>query len=191
MDPTKLLQKWLGEYKALGVYEPEAAVLSTFSEQEGSSSRVVLIRQITDAGLIFFTNTRSKKALDISLNPNVAIHFYFRELYRQVQIRGEAQLVNSDIANSYFAQRSKDKQISAWVSKQSQLLEDEQKFVSELKEFEVIFHNQELKRPDFWSGYIVEPHYFEFWNEGEARRHHRLCYRKTSGEEWNIFRLYP
>ena len=191
MDPTRLLQEWVEEYKSLGIYEPEAAVLSTLSKSDGPSSRVVLIRQISEEGLVFFTNNKSKKAQDISLNNKVAVHFYFRELYRQVQIRGEAKVAPEIIADNYFSERGRDKQISAWASKQSEVLESEQSFISQVKEIESKFKNKEIKRPDFWSGYIVEPNYFEFWTEGVARRHRRLCYEKTKQGNWSSFLLYP
>ena len=190
MSPLDLVRLWLDEYKALGVYEPEAAVLSTVSEN-GPSSRVVLIRRISDDGLLFFTNLDSKKAQDIKSNPKVSINFHFRELYKQINIRGDAKLISDRIADDYFAKRDRVKQISAWASKQSHLMKNEDELEQAIAEYELKFQNIEVKRPPFWSGYIIIPEYFEFWQEGAARRHNRSCWQRDATGQWYNFQLYP
>jgi len=190
MLPLDLVRLWIDEYKSLGVYEPEAAVVSTMSIS-GPSSRVVLIRRITDEGLIFFTNLTSKKAKDIKANSKVALNFYFRQLYKQINIRGVAQLIPDNVADSYFAQRDRAKQISAWASKQSQLMKSEDELEQAIAEYELKFQNIAVERPPFWSGYIIIPEYFEFWQEGEARRHKRSCWQRSASGQWDNFQLYP
>jgi pyridoxamine 5'-phosphate oxidase len=165
-------------------------VLSTYSGHE-VSSRVVLIRIINHRGFIFFTNLNSKKATEIQHNPCVALNFYFREQCRQIIIQGKAEMLDENIADEYFAQRSREKQISAWASLQSQVMLHEDDFTSRLQNAASRFANKTIPRPEFWSGYIIIPHSFEFWKEGVARRHERSCYKKTHDDKWTNYRLYP
>jgi len=124
INPLDIVKQWLEEYEALGVYEPTAAVLCTRSKKS-VSSRVVLIRLISEEGLYFFTNLNSQKSKDIKYDNNVALNFYFREQYRQIIIQGTAQPAADVVADEYFTNRSRNKQISAWASKQSHLLNNE------------------------------------------------------------------
>ena len=190
MEPLEIVKEWLEEYKQTGPLEYDAAVLSTSTADNKPSNRVILIREISSEGLIFYTNLGSNKAKAITENNNIALNFYFRELKKQIRIEGLASLITDDKADSYFATRSRDKQISSWASKQSTILSSEEVFANQIKYFEEKFKNSPIPRPPFWSGYITSPSLIEFWQDGHGRRHHRLCYQKIANK-WRQYLLYP
>ncbi len=55
-DPVQQTMKWLEEAIQSSIPEPTAMNLSTVSPQGRPSSRIVLLKEITPDGFIFFTN---------------------------------------------------------------------------------------------------------------------------------------
>jgi pyridoxamine 5'-phosphate oxidase len=189
MEVLKKIRIWLEEYSETGVYEPSSAVLSTIHDNN-PTSRVVLVREINENGLVFFTNLKSGKARDIEQNNKVALNFHFRELKKQIRVEGEAAIIDDLLADKYFSSRTRDKQISSWASRQSEILESEVIFEERIKFFEDKFADISVPRPPFWSGYKVIPNYVEFWIEGPDRRHYRNCFIKKNNS-WKSFKVYP
>ncbi|MEJ5302177.1 MAG: pyridoxamine 5'-phosphate oxidase [Bacteroidales bacterium] len=188
-DPFQLLEIWINE--AIRKAHPEALafVLSTSSTPEGQpSSRVVLLKQLTPEGLVFFTNYLSRKGEEIKLNPKVSAHFFWPLLERQIRIEGKAQKTESDLSDKYFDERPLESRIAAIVSPQSQPIPS-RKWLEE--NFENFRQNHAvLKRPEYWGGYIIRPHRMEFWQGRPNRLHDRIVYQ-LQANEWIINRLAP
>jgi pyridoxamine 5'-phosphate oxidase len=53
------------------------------------------------------------------------------------------------------------------------------------------FENKIIPTPDFWNGYLVEPHSIEFWQGRSNRLHDRFRYTKKENNSWIIERLNP
>jgi len=47
-----------------------------------------------------------------------------------------------------------------------------------------------VPRPPHWSGYRVQPDYYEFWNDMPFRLHDRTTYTRD-GDGWAVAKLYP
>lgn len=192
LDPNPFTQfkLWFDEALSAGVVEPNAMVLSTISDGR-PSARVVLLKDLDQAGFTFFTNYESKKAKQMESDPFVAVTFFWKELERQVRIEGKVEKTTNQESAEYFAVRPRGSQIGAWASTQSEHLASRAELEERTLLLEQKFEGAEVPRPPHWGGYRVIPHYFEFWQGRSSRLHDRLVYKKTDEGSWEIERLYP
>ena len=128
--------------------------LSTVSENGKPSGRIVLLKDFDQNGFIFYTNYESQKGRDINNNPFVAINFHWAALERQVRINGKAEKVSKEISEKYFHSRPRQSQIGAWVSPQSQVI-DNNYLIEETEKLTKRFKNIEIPLPENWGGYLV------------------------------------
>ena len=187
-NPLEALQTWVNQAIESEVEEPTAMNIATISSGKFPNSRVVLLKEINSEGLVFFTNYKSQKGQDIEANPNVAINFFWPELERQVRIHCVASKISSVESDTYFYSRPKASQLGAIVSAQSAEIGKDEDLESKITE--IIESNLEIKRPEYWGGYILVPEYFEFWHGRASRIHDRVAYSKTTGA-WIKKRLSP
>ncbi len=187
-NPLEALQTWVNQAIESEVEEPTAMNIATISSGKFPNSRVVLLKEINSEGLVFFTNYKSQKGQDIATNPNVAINFFWPELERQVRIHCVASKISSVESDTYFYSRPKASQLGAIVSAQSAEIGKDEDLESKITE--IIESNLEIKRPEYWGGYILVPEYFEFWHGRASRIHDRVAYSKTTGA-WIKKRLSP
>ena len=187
-NPLEALQTWVNQAIDSEVEEPTAMNIATISIGKFPNSRVVLLKEINSEGLVFFTNYKSQKGQDIEANPNVAINFFWPELERQVRIHCVASKVSDLDSDTYFYSRPKTSQVGAIVSAQSAEIGKDEDLESKITE--IIESNLEIKRPEYWGGYVLVPEYFEFWHGRASRIHDRVAYSKTTGA-WIKKRLSP
>ncbi len=189
-NPFEQFTSWLEEAIKANVTEPIATTIATVSKYGQPSSRIVYIRDINPNGFVFFTNYLSKKGIDISVNPKGCMNFFWPEIERQIRIEGVIEKVTHDISDAYFADRPKASQIGAHASHQSQPLGSRKELEQRIAELTEKYENQEVPRPSNWGGYILVPHYFEFWQGRPSRLHDRIAYNKDD-EDWKLVRLNP
>jgi pyridoxamine 5'-phosphate oxidase len=189
-NPIKQFEIWFKSAKKENIIEPNAMVLSTISKNNLLNSRTVLLKNITDKGLVFFTNYESIKANDIMHNNNVSVVFLWKKIERQVIIKGKAVKITKRDSKKYFDSRPEKSKIAAWASKQSKELHNSSDLLKRFKNFENKFKNKLIPYPDFWGGYIIHPNSIEFWQGRSSRMHDRILYEKEKNK-WNINRLYP
>lgn len=187
-NPIELLEVWLQEAIEAQVEEPTAMTLSTVSNDNFPSSRVVLLKEITKEGLVFFTNYHSQKGREIAVNPNVSINFFWPELERQVRVQAMAEKLLSEESDEYFYSRPMASQAGAIVSNQSCIIEDSLNL--EAKVEELLKQEAPLVRPENWGGYLLVPIYCEFWHGKPSRVHDRVAFNK-SNNQWHKSRLSP
>ena len=140
--------------------------------------------------MFFFTNYNSLKGKQIALNNNVSLSFFWPELQRQVRVNGIAKKVSNKESINYFSKRPRNSQISAWMSMQSEVIENRKTIESKFQKLKHKFNNQPIPKPPYWGGYIIEPLSVEFWQGRENRMHDRFIYIKDNNK-WNINRLSP
>ena len=189
-DPFAQFNKWFEEVIEAKITDPSAMVLSSVDHERKPSSRIVLLKEMDERGLIFFTNYLSRKADDFAENPAASVLFFWKELERQVRIEGTVEKTNRKISEDYFQTRPRDSQIGTWVSKQSTEIANRKFLDDKYEELEKKFGDDEIPLPEYWGGYRLIPNYFEFWQGREKRLHDRICY-KLERHGWNIFRLAP
>jgi pyridoxamine 5'-phosphate oxidase len=189
-NPIQYFMNWFEDALKVSKQEANACVLSTISSDNYPSSRVVLLKEVTENGFTFFTNYKSSKAKDIDANPNVALNFYWPELERQVRIAGIAKKITINDSDTYFKSRPRESQMGAWLSDQSKVIGLDYNFMETLTSLESKFKDKEVERPLHWGGYCIEPIKVEFWQGRPSRLHDRLEYKREDGK-WIYKRLAP
>ena len=188
-DPMAQFGVWLEEAVSKKLPEPNAFSLATVGENQTPSSRTVLLKSFDEKGFVFFTNYQSKKAKQLSLNPNVAMNFVWLPLHRQVIVEGEVSKISRAESEAYFKTRPLASQLGAWTSPQSQELENREALDQLAKEFSEKF-SSEVPTPDFWGGYLITPKLIEFWQGRPSRLHDRLRFTKNENN-WQVKRIAP
>ncbi len=190
-SPFKLLDQWLLDAHSESE-DANAFTLSTVKENRQPSSRIVLLRSLTELGIVFYTNYDSQKGNEMSQNPMVAINFFWPWIERQVRIGGYVTKVSSEISDAYFKSRPRKSQVGAIASSQSKELKVRETLENRVIELTSEFEGRDIPRPENWGGYIVTPSYFEFWQGRASRLHDRIRYDVfAENSNWAISRLYP
>lgn len=189
-DPFAQFAIWFDEARASKIVDPNAMTASTVDAECRPSSRVVLLKQFDERGFVFFTNFDSKKGSDLAKNPNIALHFFWAELERQLIITGRAEKTSSEESEAYFKTRPVESRLSAWASNQSSVLNSRHILERRVEELRTQYPDGNVPLPPFWGGYRVVPDRFEFWQGRPNRLHDRILYRLVEGS-WVIERLSP
>ena len=188
-NPFELFNNWYDLASETEINDPNAMTLSTILNNQ-PSSRVVLLKSHDEEGFVFYTNSNSKKGKSINENNNIALNFHWKTQNRQVRIEGQAKIVSSEVADSYFNSRPRGSQIGAWSSNQSEELISRSELIDKIKKSETKYADQNIPRPLHWNGYLVKPQLIEFWQEMPFRIHDRVLYTLLNNN-WEIKKLYP
>jgi pyridoxamine 5'-phosphate oxidase len=190
-DPMTLFKKWFHEVEEFGgVEEVNAMTVSTIGLDGFPKARVVLLKQFTYEGFIFYTNYNSEKGKALADNPNVCLSFFWHSLERQIIIKGTAKKIAQNLSDGYFESRPVGSRLGAVVSNQSEVISSRTVLEEKLKQLEMDFEGKEIPRPEHWGGYIVEPISIEFWQGRPNRLHDRIRY-SIHDHDWLIERLAP
>ena len=198
-DPFTQFTGWLAEAVTAELPEPNAMVLATADGQGRPSLRTVLLKGYDPTGFVFYTNYGSRKARDLTVNPEASLLFPWHALDRQVIVYGSVSMISAEQSAAYFRTRPRDSQLGAWASRQSSVIasraELESRFAALARRWP---EGVGVPVPDFWGGFRVRPEAIEFWQGRESRLHDRLRYRRISGQaepdgtgEWIVERLAP
>lgn len=190
-DPIKQFEKWWQEAIDSKIEEPNAMVLATCDQAGKPSARIVLLKSIHKNGFVFFTNYESQKSQEIKNNPFVALVFFWEELERQIRIEGKVKKISKKESDDYFSQRPRESQLGAWSSPQSSVINDAGFLQENFKKYKDIFGSKNIPRPNFWGGFLVEPHLIEFWQGRPGRLHDRIQYNFNKNNKWEFQRLAP
>lgn len=191
IDPLDQFSEWFKDARNAKLKEPNAMNLSTVDAEGQPSVRTVLLKSIADDGFVFYTNYKSRKSVNISLNSKVALHFLWLPLERQVSIQGTAEKISREDSLSYFLSRPRGSQLGAWVSDQSREISSKELLVEKMNALLDKFGDGEIPIPEFWGGFKVKPNKIEFWQGGEDRLHDRIEYFQGLEGNWKIRRLCP
>ena len=195
-SPFELLKAWMDEALAEKVQEPYAMSLATCGADNKPSVRIVLLREITETGIIFYTNYESAKGQDIAENPNAEALFFWHKLERQIRISGSIAKIDADKSAAYFQKRPHDSQVGAWVSQpQSGEVASREVMEQTFEQLQTQYpDDSQVPTPDFWGGYEITINEIEFWQGRANRMHDRIVYTQDSKEDnsgWTIKRLLP
>jgi pyridoxamine 5'-phosphate oxidase len=192
VDDNPLIQfrKWLDEAISAKVTDPTAMGLSTSGADGKPSSRIVLLKDINERGLSYFSSYESRKAMQLRDNPGAALLFYWAELERQVRFEGTVEKVTAAESDEYFASRPGASQLGAWASRQSSAVGTRNELEQEIEKTAERFGKGNIPRPPYWGGYRLLPVMAEFWQGRPGRLHDRIRYLLKEGK-WHIDRLAP
>ena len=189
-EPILRTHDWIQEAKDKEVGLPHALNLSSVSPEGQPSSRMVLLKRLSDEGLVFFTDYDGKKGQEIINNNKAAINFWWAKTNKQIRIEGVCTKVSNKESDDYFHSRPRGSQISALASKQSETLESYEGLLEKAKQIESDNEDKDIKRPDRWGGFVLKPNLFEFWTNQENRLHKRELF--TLNEEgWEKSLISP
>jgi pyridoxamine 5'-phosphate oxidase len=189
--PLQQFDKWWQEALASGIDEVNAMTLATASSDGIPDARIVLLKGFNQAGFVFFTNYESAKGRELLENPRACLIFFWKELERQVRIKGRISQLSDQENDEYFNSRPEGSKIGAWASPQSQVIESRNWLEQNEKKFREKFSGKKITRPPHWGGYRVEPLNIEFWQGRPGRLHDRILYSLQKKGEWKIERLAP
>lgn len=189
-DPIALFQSWLREAEQAEPNDANAVALATAGSDGFPAVRMVLLKGLDERGFVFYTNLGSRKARHIRENAKAALCFHWKSLRKQVNVEGTVSPVDHAEADAYFASRDRGSQIGAWASKQSQPLKGRFELEKQVAKFTAKFHVGKVSRPEFWSGFRIDPRRIEFWTNGQFRLHDRLLYTRD-GNDWRTEKLFP
>ena len=191
-NPIELFKEWFNEAKKTEINDTNAFTLATADSKGIPSSRVILLKDYSQNGFIFYTNLNSKKSSDLKENPNASLCFYWKSLLRQIRINGKISKVSDKETDAYYKTRSYDSKIGAWASRQSSVLKNREELYKLINDFKKKYPNEnEVPRPDYWSGWNLNPNSIEFWLDGANRIHERLKYIKKDSKNWERILLNP
>jgi pyridoxamine 5'-phosphate oxidase len=191
-DPIDLFEAWMNEAKKTEPNDPNAVALGTADQNKFPSIRMVLLKDFNKNGFTFYTNFNSQKGIELKSNPKAAMCFHWKSLLRQVRINGTVQKISDKTADEYYNTRDYESRIGAWASKQSSVLNSRDELLSSIDKFKQKYNNQdEVPRPDYWSGWNLIPTNIEFWLDGDNRIHERLKYIKDDVGNWTKSLLSP
>ena len=190
-DPIELFKLWMDDAKKSEPNDPNAVSLAT-SCKNFPSVRMVLLKDFSQNGFVFYTNLNSQKGNELKENPKAAMCFHWKSLLRQIRINGVVTQVADDVADKYYNSRSYESRIGAWASKQSKELTSRDQLIDSIKEYKDKYNDENnVPRPSHWSGWILSPQSIEFWLDGDGRIHERLKYVKDRNGQWIKSLLSP
>jgi len=189
-EPILRTHDWIQEAKDKEAGLPHALNLSSVGLEGQPSSRMVLLKRLSDEGLVFFTDYDGKKGQEIINNNKAALNFWWAKTNKQIRIEGICKKVSNKESDDYFHSRPRGSQISALASKQSETLESYEGLLEKAKQIESDNEDKDIKRPDRWGGFVLKPNLFEFWTNQENRLHRRELF--TLNEEgWKKSLISP
>lgn len=189
-EPFLGILKVLEEAEALNLVDWNAMNVATVDDKGQPSSRVVLLKKLSDEGLVFYTNYNSRKGSEIHLNNKVAVNFWWRELKKQIRIEGLISKASKEDSDDYFDSRPIKSRVSAIISNQSSVISSYEDLKKEIDEYLEKNGESSIKRPDHCGLYILVPHSVEFWLERDNRTHERRKYFLDENG-WNSCLLSP
>ena len=190
-EPFIEILKILEEAEAANLVDWNAMNIASVDQKNQPSSRIVLLKKISDEGLVFYTNYNSRKGKEIELNPKVAVNFWWRELKKQVRVEGIIEKASEEDSDNYFNSRPLKSRVSAIISNQSSIISSYKDLTNQIDIYLDQNDESSIKRPDHCGLFIVIPNAVEFWQERDNRTHERLKYILEDKQKWSSHLLSP
>ncbi len=189
-NPFHIFEQWFEDARAAEINDPDAMALASVDDAGHPSVRMVLLKEWSEDGFVFYTNYESRKSGELMATGKAAFVIHWKSLRRQVRVVGSVEQVPAAQSDAYYHSRPYGSRIGAWASIQSRPLETRQALADRVSELELA-HPENPPRPPFWGGFIIRPDEIELWADGEFRLHDRFRFAKDSAGDWHAHRLYP
>jgi pyridoxamine 5'-phosphate oxidase len=188
--PDQLFADWLLQAVEAGVREPHAMTLSTIDADGRPSSRVLILKRLSEGQWGFATSRSSRKGTELEQSPWAAVNFYWPQVGRQIRVRGRVIDAGPEEAARDFLARPHGSRAETWAGNQSQILASQHDLEAALAEAHARVAVEPDAVPAGWVRYDLLADEVEFWQADRNRRHTRLRYRLTAGI-WTKERLWP
>ena len=190
-EPFIEILKTLEEAESANLVDWNAMNIASVDQMNQPSSRIVLLKKISDDGLVFYTNYNSRKGKEIELNPKVAVNFWWRELKKQIRVEGFIKKASEKDSDDYFNSRPLKSRVSAIISNQSSKISSYEDLTNQIDKYLEQNDESSIKRPDHCGLFIVIPNAVEFWQERDNRTHERQKYLLSDNQKWSSHLLSP
>ena len=191
IDPISQFTNWWNDAVKSEIDEINAMTLATASLAGVPAARIVLLKDYSAEGFVFFSNYDSHKGKELMENPQACLVFFWKELERQVRITGSVEKTSAAVSDEYFSSRPRGSQVGAWASPQSHSIANREVIEERWARYQQQFGDGVIERPAFWGGYIVKPTIIEFWQGRPNRLHDRIQYTLQENGKWGMERLAP
>ncbi|MEI4261128.1 pyridoxamine 5'-phosphate oxidase [Roseovarius sp. D0-M9] len=190
-DPFVIARSWLSEAEASEPNDPNAIALATVDPDGMPNMRMVLLKEISEDGFVFYTNYESAKGKELAASGKAGFVMHWKTLRRQIRVRGPVTRQDGPEADAYYASRSLKSRLGAWASQQSRPLSSRGALMAEVAKVSAR-HGINPPRPPFWGGFKITPVEIEFWADGDYRLHDRFVWRRADASApWEVTRLNP
>jgi pyridoxamine 5'-phosphate oxidase len=190
-DPVEAIRRWLDDAERAGIHEPNAIAVATVGPDGGPSVRMVLLKELDEHGLVFYTNYGSRKAEELDASGKASVLFPWHDLQRQVRVEGTVARVSREQSAAYWAQRPRESRLGAVASPQSREVASRAELDALYEAAEQRHRDDDVPLPEDWGGYRVVPEVVELWQGRRGRMHDRLVYRRAASGTWELSRLAP
>src|SRR5256714_13582620 len=173
LDPNPIRQfaNWFTAAIEAGIHDVNAMTLATAGRDARPSVRIVLLKSFDQDGFVFFTNYESTKGKQLEANPDAALVFYWIELDRQVRISGKVEKTSREESQAYFHSRPIGSQLSAWASRQSEVVDARRVLDARMAEMTESFGDKPIPLPPHWGGEWPETEREAVWSSPGERLH--------------------
>jgi pyridoxamine 5'-phosphate oxidase len=189
-NPLNTLATWIEEARRAGALAPQSVAFVTVGTGGHPSARTVSLKRLDADTLMFTSALWTRKAHELTQNPNVALLFYWPTLGRQAHVTGQAAFAGRGLARELFAERDLAHQLQTLVSRQGQPISDLVPLRARHEHLQATMETPP-ECPDDWGAIRVEPHTVELWEEAPDRLHNRWLYERDSDCDWQISQLAP
>ena len=167
----------------------EAISISSYSsESKEVNSRFVNLKFIDNNNFIFFSNYNSPKSREFKEHNQITALLYWNTINTQVRLKATIKKTSNEFNQTYFANRSEQKNALAISSNQSDSIDS---FESVIRNYNKSLKLDNLKEcPEYWGGYSFTPYYFEFWEGSDFRLNKRVSYSLVNSK-WVKAYLQP
>ncbi|MCB1757656.1 MAG: pyridoxamine 5'-phosphate oxidase [Gammaproteobacteria bacterium] len=190
-NPHELFDDWMNMAFEAGIIDTTAMTLATVTPDGWPQARVVLLKEFSDQGFVWFTNKHSPKGEELAHTPKACLLFYWRQLERQVRITGTVSDIEDAESAKYFHSRPEESRFSAAASEQSRPVANRQVLEDKVQALHKQFPDGQVPCPPHWGGYLLKAENFEFWQGRASRLHDRFRYLRQADGSWQIDRLSP
>lgn len=189
-EPLPLLREWLEAALDAGVLLPHAVTLSTVAVDGTADARTLIVKDVTADGVVFATRTDGVKVAELEREPHAAITFYWREVGRQVRVRGLVRRESDEAAHADESARPAHSRAAGRIGTQSSPMSSRSDYVRLFRAEVERVEAGDTATSDLWAVFTVVPSSVEFWAATPDEGQIRLAYTLTDGE-WTHSLLWP
>ena len=203
MTPLDTLAAWVTAGGITDLRTQEQPMVLATQGDRGPDARVLLLRGLEPAGLVFFTNYRGAKGRQLAADSRACAVLHWPGEYaepgevgqRQARVSGHCLRLPADQSDAYFRGRALDHQLGAWLSAQSQPARGWRwlalRMAVRVRRLGVRLAprltawtlRRRVPRPSHWGGYILVADRVELWEGRPSRLHSRQVW-EWSGASW-------
>jgi pyridoxamine 5'-phosphate oxidase len=191
-DPIATAQNWLAAAEKSEPSDANAMSLATVDSDGLPNVRMVLLKDISERGFVFYTNFHRQKGVELLTTKKAALCLHWKSVGRQIRARGDIEVVTEAEADAYFNSRHPVSRLGANASRQSEPLKDRKTLEDAVQAAEQRYGHENIPRPSHWSGFRILPVEIEIWENGDYRIHNRIRFTRANHDlPWAGARLYP